>query len=209
MVNYPFATTEGIFNYMAQIVDITGNKYHKLTVIGMIPNKIPIKWVCKCDCGKIKFVIGGNLKSGGTKSCGCDKKKSNGLSRTSIYQVYKGIIQRCYNHKNKDYRNYGGRGITVCDEWRNSFIVFYNWSVSSGYDKSLQIDRINNNGNYEPLNCRWATLKQQGRNRRTNNIIEYNGKSQCLSDWAEELGISRSTFIYRIKKQKHHADTNN
>lgn len=121
----------------------------------------------------------------------------HGMFGTKIYKVWESMKQRCYNPKCKAYSNYGARGITVCEEW-HKFICFYEWSKASGYDEKLTIDRIDNNGNYHPSNCKWSTPKEQNNNSRSNNIVEYNGVRKNLTQWSELLGIHRDTLYSRI-----------
>lgn len=126
-------------------------------------------------------------------------KEKHGLSKTRLYRIWSNMKGRCYNQNDANYYRYGGRGITICDEWRNSFTTFYNWAMENGYRDDLSIDRKDNNGNYEPSNCRWATTKQQENNRGDFNInISYLGKTQTLMQWSEETGISFNTLRYRI-----------
>lgn len=107
---------------------------------------------------------------------------------------------RCYNKNFMYYCNYGGKGIKICDEWKNDFSKFYKWAINNGYKEGLTIDRINNDGNYEPLNCRWVTRKKQNNNMNKNIIINYNGKKQTISEWADELNLSRIALYYRIRR---------
>ena len=165
---------------MGQIKDLTNMRFGRLTAIKIVgKNKYNYsEWLCKCDCGNEKITNVSSLLNGSTKSCGCLQKemaiKSNSThkkSTTKLYWVWRAIKQRCYNINNKHYHNYGARGITMCDEWRNSFENFYNWSKLNGYNenainKTCTIDRINNDGNYEPNNCRWVDMKVQSNNRR-------------------------------------------
>ena len=127
-------------------------------------------------------------------------KERHGLSYTPIYAVWLEMKRRCLNKNNHKYSSYGGRGISICSEWVSSFISFYNWSVNNGWQQGLQIDRINNNGNYEPSNCRWATQKEQARNKRSNIVIEYNNQSLPLCDWCEKLGLYYKTINKRISR---------
>ena len=117
-----------------------------------------------------------------------------------IYKLWSHIKDRCYCKTNKDYKNYGARGIIVCDEWKNNFVEFFKWAIANNYDDTLTIDRIDFNGNYEPSNCRWVTPKEQARNRRNNKLITYNNETHCISEWAEITGIPRKCLEYRIRK---------
>lgn len=190
--------------------DLTGRKFDRWEVLGEGKHKYYGKykvlcWKCKCKCGIIKDVSGGSLISGKSQSCGClhtEMKKaglhlSHGMSRTPIYETWCRMINRCYNKSGKDWNIYGGRGIKVCDRWRYSFENFFA-DMGSLYKKGLTIDRKNNDKDYKPENCRWATQKQQQRNRGNNHNITFNGKTQCIAAWAEELGIKISTLGMRL-----------
>lgn len=163
-----------------------------------------IVYKCVCDCGNIKFTTGKLLRNGECKSCGCIKSKGNhtthGKTHTRLYSIYRKIKQRSYNTKDGAYPNYGGRGIHICDEWLHDFQTFYNWSMENGYKDNLTIDRIDVNGNYEPSNCRWVDRKTQNNNTRRNVHITYNGKTQTISQWSEELNIKYSTIQDRYHK---------
>ncbi len=162
------------------------------------------RWICFCTCGEYVIVIKCNLTNGDTKSCGCLRRKlifkhgqSKKGSTTTTYTIWQGIKDRCNNHRNKRYKDYGGRGINVCKRWLR-FESFFEDMGSR--PEGLSIERIDNNKGYFLGNCKWATQKEQTRNARSNRIIEYNGKSMCLSEWAEILGINRGTLHHRLIK---------
>lgn len=166
-----------------------------------------IMWLCKCDCGKETIVRSYCLLSENTKSCGClrneeSKKRStiHNKSNSRIYYIWCGMKSRCYNKRNKAFKNYGGRGINICDYWKSSFLNFANWSENNGYNEKLTIERIDVNGNYEPNNCKWCTYKEQNNNRRNNHLIEFNGKIMTLNQWSEKTGIGRATILARIDR---------
>lgn len=185
--------------------DLTGQRFGRLTVLRFASKKNSnYYWLCKCDCGKETIVSKNHLSDGHTKSCGCFQREASknfhtihNMARTKIYSVWNGIKDRCLNNKKKNYKYYGGRGIKVCEEWKNDFLSFYNWAINNGYKEGLTIDRINNEGNYEPNNCRWATHKEQANNTRRNRYITYKGKRQSLANWCRELNID-----YQITRGK-------
>ncbi|KKK59795.1 hypothetical protein LCGC14_3030790 [marine sediment metagenome] len=187
------------------MIDLTSKKFGRLTVIKRVDkNKSRnYRWLCKCDCGKEKIILGYNLKNGHTKSCGCLLKEGNNTthshSKTKTYHSWHNMIRRCTNFNDLSYHNYGGRGITVCKRWRNSFENFLE-DMGEPPTDSHSIDRINNNGNYCRENCQWTTRKEQNRNKRDSHLETYNGKTQCLSAWAEETGIAYWTLCARINK---------
>ena len=193
---------------MSKFIDLTGRRYGRLTVIERAcrEDKRRVYWVCRCDCGNYSFVSGDDLKSGNTKSCGClnsEKLKAginvkHGMCYTPLNGVWRAMKRRCYYKKDSRYENYGGRGITVCDEWKDDFQAFYNWAMTNGYREGLSIDRIDVNGNYEPVNCRWATDKEQANNTRSNHFLTYNGETHTISEWAEIVGMKRDTLKRRI-----------
>lgn len=154
---------------MCKFQDLTGNKYGKLTVISRAANiRGRTAFRCLCECGGECIVTSDSLKQGKTKSCGCIRKtgnrKSHGMSHSKIYNSWRAMHERCRLKTHKEYKNYGGRGIKVCEEWR-SFEPFYQWSLKNGYSEGLTIDRIDVDGNYEPQNCRWITIQQQQKNK--------------------------------------------
>lgn len=202
---------------MGKFVDITGQRYGRLTVISRSENNRHKKamWRCRCDCGNEAIFCGNHLRSGNTQSCGClamETRINNGKSvvkhrgrGTRLYHVWSDIKIRCFNSKSSNYANYGGRGITMCDEWRNDFATFRDWSIANGYDETAPkgqytIERINVNGNYEPSNCRWATTKEQGNNRRNNHLLTYDGETHTIAEWSEITGIRHDTLLRRLKK---------
>ncbi len=162
-------------------------------------------WECKCDCGNTCYVRANRLVHGRTKSCGCLRKDSNlknktthGMAHTRIYNAWHSMKARCYNPTNHNYHRYGGRGISVCDEWKDSFESFYEWATSNGYSDDLTLDRVDNNGNYCPDNCRWVTTKVQNNNREVSINITYNGKTQNLSQWCKELNLPYMRIYQRL-----------
>lgn len=155
-------------------------------------------WICKCDCGNITILSTGNLTSGNTKSCGCYKKDRNSQvftkhkkTGTKLYRVWSNIKDRCLRENANQYRDYGGRGIVMCDEWKNDFQVFYDWAISNGYKEGLTIERIDVNGNYCPENCTWIPREQQSKNRRNCHYIFYKGETKTLSEWSRILHVDR------------------
>lgn len=189
-----------------KLVDLTGQKFGKLTVVEIAYRKNKrIFWKCLCDCGNYSYVDGGNLKSGHTSSCGCLQKElglapSHHLRFHRLYNIWSLMKKRCINSTDKLFSYYGGRGIKICDEWKNDFKVFYDWAMASGYQENLTIDRIDVNGNYEPNNCRWITQKEQVRNIRSNHLITYNNETHCIAEWAELYSLPYRTFWKRLKK---------
>ena len=160
---------------MSKINDLTNKKFGKLEVIkyyGSNKNGRAL-WLCKCECGNMKVVVGNSLLNKATISCGCynkeqarERRTKHSMSYSKLYKVWGGMKTRCYNKNFVYYRNYGGRGIKICDEWLTNFLLFYNWAINNGYEEGLTIDRINNDGDYEPSNCRWITRAEQNRNQR-------------------------------------------
>lgn len=204
------------------VQDLAGKTFGRLTVIKRIENhispsgKMYSKWLCKCECGKYIEVLGRSLRGGHTQSCGClqidrtisshtkHEGKSNGTT-DSLYAIWDSMKQRCNNRNHKYYKDYGGRGISVCEEWSSDFSSFRKWAIENGYNnisKKYQctIDRIDVNGNYEPSNCRWVDMKTQQRNRRNNVMIMYNGKNQCLQAWSDDTGLPFDTLWRRLKR---------
>ena len=163
-------------------------------------------WLCKCDCGNEKVISRHDLVTKMSRSCGCfareEKKKprTHGLTGTRIMRIRSCVLQRCENPNNYQYHNYGGRGITVCKEWKEDPLAFYEWALRSGYDDKLTIDRIDNDGNYEPSNCRWVTNKEQQNNRRDNVPITYCNETKNLWEWSIITGLPYANIRSRLKR---------
>lgn len=193
-----------------------GKKFGRYSVIAEVA---PIKhgrnvirrFLCRCDCGTEKVIRGAGLRSGDSRSCGCYKRdaaksRSNNLlhgdTRRGVvspeYRTWQSLKNRCYRIKNSDYSRYGGRGISVCDSWRNSFTQFLA-DVGRQPSPEHSIERIDNDGNYEPGNVRWATPFEQSRNKRNSRYFESGGKRLCLTDWAKELGVNRRTVLRHVR----------
>ena len=170
--------------------DLSNKKFGRLTTIEKTASGKHTYYLCKCDCGAIKEIRSDGLVSGKVISCGCWKKESfqkntttHGMSNINkrLHMCWCQILQRCKNPKNGNYKYYGARGITVCNEWME-YKVFYEWALQNGYKDTLSIDRIDVNGNYEPSNCRWATDTQQARNKTNNLYLTVNGETKTLSE---------------------------
>ena len=201
---------------MSKTEDLTGRRFGSLTVIRRSEDYVQgngrrrAKWLCLCDCGTEKEIIGENLRCGKTLSCGCFQKKKasdsltkHGETDTRLYNVWCAMKRRCNNSSVPEYKNYGGRGIKVCDEWNREYGEFKEWALREGYDDNLPrgvctLDRIDVNGNYEPDNCRWVTQKHQMNNVRYNVNIEYGGCNHTLAEWANIFGIKYATLRERI-----------
>lgn len=203
---------------MSKLKDLVGIRFGRLTVISRSDDYIAPsgyrtpRWECRCDCGKKVIVLGSNLKRGKTISCGCFSAESirktenhyvkHGGYGTRLYKIWGGMHQRCYNQNDRKYHDYGGRGIVICDEWKECFESFREWALKNGYESNLSIDRIDNDGIYEPNNCRWATSKEQQNNKRTNVIININGEEHNLMEWCEKTGIPYGTLQARYRAGK-------
>jgi len=191
---------------MSKSLDLTGNKYGMLTPLYRCEND-KSKWVCRCDCGKIKSISLSNIRSGSSKSCGCKQGRSgasnssykHGGAHTKLHNVWKSMRQRCRNEKCTDYKWYGAKGIDVCQEWDN-FSNFWEWSINNGYKDGLTIERTDSNRGYSPDNCRWITIEEQQRNKSNNHILEYKGKSFPMSVWSRKINMNYSTLRGKIRK---------
>lgn len=200
---------------MPSFKDLTGEKFGRLAVIRVSRkvksgNRERYYWQCKCDCGNEKEVRTDCLTNGLVKSCGCLKKEQDKinltkyhkhkLSHTKLWDTYYSMKSRCYDKTNKRYNDYGGRGITICNEWLENFENFALWSLENGFDKNFQIDRIDNDLSYSPQNCRWISQKENCRNRRSNVMIKYNGKIITLVELSEILNIPYKTAYSKYRK---------
>lgn len=191
---------------MPKSIDMTGKRFGSLLVIERTENDHSgyARWKCLCDCGNYTVVRGANLRAGAVRSCGCLKTKgwhrSHSMSKTRIYKTWCAMKSRCNNPKDRSYKDYGGRGIHVCDEWEHDFESFFEWSQISGYSENLTIERKDTNGDYSPANCAWVTKAEQANNRRMNFQITYHGKTQNLIQWCTELGLNYKRVHNRMRK---------
>jgi len=198
---------------MSKRVDLTGKKFGYLTAIK--PTRMTEEhsqlWLCRCDCGNFKEVEARYLKRKRPHNCGCMTKKlqssrseNHGASGTRLYYVWYSIRCRCEREYSSEYQNYGGRGISVCAEWRDSFPAFQEWALSNGYDENAPrgectIDRIDVDGDYEPSNCRWVDITTQANNRRNNRYVTIDGVTKTITEWCRETGIKSHIAYWRIK----------
>lgn len=194
---------------MGKVIDLTGQRFERLTVIERRGRRgSRALWLCVCDCGNEITIDSNSLRTGNTRSCGCIRKehskrigsanKMHGMFGTRLYMIWADIKRRCTNPNCDTYHYYGGRGITVCEDWKNNFQTFYDWAIAAGYRDDLTIDRIDTNGDYCPDNCKWSTWEEQENNRRNNRLVTYDGKTQTISQWAREYNIPYITLIKRL-----------
>lgn len=182
------------------------DKYNKLTVLRTWKKKRKTNGYreiaeCLCDCGKHTSVHLENLKSGHTTSCGCAKIKAitkHGYSGHPAYHIWEAIVDRCYNPNNSGYKWYGGKGIKMCDQWRNDPGLFVEWALSHGYKKGLSIERADNSRNYEPDNCSWIPYNQQQKNTSKSLKLSMNGETDTRRGWAKRYGVDHLTIKYRM-----------
>ena len=190
--------------------DLSGKQFGKLTVVSIAERKRDrggasrIWWKCKCECGNECVIRASALtkKTGFQQSCGCLRHKGNpkhGLYHTRLHKIWSNMKTRCLNPNSPRYKDYGGRGITICEEWQEDFISFYSWAIEHGYREDLTIDRINNDGNYEPSNCRWADSFMQRRNRKDTHLISYNGETLTAKEWSKKIGGNDHLVGYRLR----------
>ena len=202
----------GGYLVMGKFIDLSGKQFGRLLVIKRYEEEYispkgykNINWLCQCECGNTVIVRGCNLKSGASTSCGCLRKEhpnrtTHGGTGTRLYNIWTGMIRRCTNIHDRYYERYGGRGIKVCDEWRNSFEIFREWAYNNGYLPNLSIDRIDNDGDYNPENCRWTDMQTQQNNKSNNHYITFNGKTMTMSQWAREVHIGYQKLKDRLIK---------
>lgn len=188
-----------------QVLDLTNKKFGMLTALSIDSKNYAgqTMWLCICECGKKVVLRAWVLKTGNTKSCGCGFKKRNlthGLSRHPIYQVWALMKSRCSCRSTPNFKNYGGRGISVCQSWSKDFKCFYKWALSNGYKNGLQLDRRNNNGNYTPKNCRFVTTAVNSTNKRNTLWLTINNDKRSVSEWAKVLNIQAWDLRYRYNK---------
>lgn len=191
-----------------KFIDLTGKRFSRWTVQKHGANKSfacgasVTTWECVCDCGNTGNVTGGSLRSGGSLSCGCIRDEiliKHGKYKTRTYRIRMGMIMRCENPKEKAWKDYGGRGIKVCDRWRDSFEAFLE-DMGEPPSRDHCIERVDNNGNYEPSNCIWATMSEQLRNRRNTCFLTAFGETLCVEDWSKRYGIHRNTLKNRLDR---------
>lgn len=197
---------------MTRALDLVGKRFGRLIILRRSENKFgKTHWMSRCDCGNLSGpTAGSTLISGHSKSCGClsvelfaergRSRAKHHMTHTRIYNIWLSMRSRCSYSKSKFYKNYGGRGIKVCVEWESDFLTFYEWAMNNGYEDNLSIDRIKNDGNYEPSNCKWSTEKEQSNNTRMNLLIDYKGETRTATQWAEELNIERSKIYTWVAK---------
>lgn len=197
------------------IVNLTGQVFGRLTVLERAENDKQgnAQWLCQCICGNKKVIRGRALRTGRTSSCGCLLSESSkrrmttlmikhGMAGSKLYRVYCSMRERCEKPSCPEYHRYGGRGITVCDEWKNDRNSFFEWALKNGYKEGLQIDREDNDGHYCPENCRWVTRMKNCNNTCRNVFLEYKGEIHTLSEWSRILGINISTIYSRHRAGK-------
>lgn len=185
-------------------IDVTGQVFGRLTAVRCVGKVNGVyKWECRCECGRMVIARVAVLRDGSCRSCGClrvDKLRkmatTHGMTNTTEHRIWRGLFSRCEIPTDKAYKNYGGRGIKVCERWRD-FVNFYA-DMGPRPSSKHSLDRIDGNGDYEPGNCRWATSAEQNSNSRRNRYITYLGRSATLSQWAREFGICRSVLRGRL-----------
>lgn len=198
---------------MTRPSELIGKRFERLVVIKRLePRKGHMHWLCKCDCGNFTEVSTGRLNSGQTKSCGClqkeraaENKKVHGLyyneggKKSKLYRVWSRMKERCFNPNSFAYKDYGGRGIRVCDEWLD-YEPFHKWSILNNYREGFSIERVDNDGNYEPSNCKWIPISQQASNRRSVRYLTFNGQTMSVTEWGEKLDLKPTNILTRLRR---------
>ena len=192
---------------MPALVELSGRRFGQLLVNGDGGRDArgAVLWRCACDCGRTTLVRGSSLTQGRTRSCGCGvaakarQPRLHGQSKGVLYRRWQAMKRRCLLESDSEYRNYGGRGISVCARWRTSFVNFTADMAPTFFDGG-ELDRIDTNGHYEPANCRWVRRQQQQRNKRSNHVLTINGVSKTVIEWAEETGLKANTIVTRIRR---------
>lgn len=185
---------------MRPFIDITNQTFGRLKALKPVYRNNRTYWLCECECGNLKEIR--QDAWGKTNSCGCmqiESRTTHHLSGDKLYTVWKNMKTRCYNSQYWNYPNYGGRGITICEEWLKDFSSFYSWALSSGYQEGLTIERVNNDGPYSPDNCKWATKEEQDANRRNNHRLTYKGETKTVTQWAKLTGLPAAAILSRIR----------
>lgn len=198
---------------MGRFIDLTGQRFGHLVAIRPEGRSDDGKvlWICRCDCGNTATVRSSLLNSGHTKSCGCMKSEKLGEfnretktthheTKTRLYREWRGMRRRCSAASGEKHENYVKRGIAVCTEWTNSFEAFRDWALANGYRDDLTLDRIDNDGNYCPQNCRWVTMEVQNNNRRINRYIKHNNETRTIAQWAKLAGLHVDTLRDRLER---------
>ena len=197
---------------MGKFQDLTGQRFGKLTVIERAENHVQpsgkqyVQWLCKCDCGNETIIRGANLKKGHTKSCGClqkEKVTTHGLKKSKLYVVWRDIKLRCFNPNSMGFKNYGAKGVVMCDEWKNDFKAFYDWSILNGYNPDAKrgectIDRIDNSKGYCSENCRWVNNLVQQNNKTNNRFLTYNGETHSVAEWSRKINMPSHILYARL-----------
>lgn len=183
-------------------LNLTGQKFGKLTAVAKKDVRgSHVYWLCECECGNTKIVRGSHLTNGHVRSCGCiPRYRTHGGTKTRLYNIWASMKERCLNPNVPGYKNYGGRGITICDEWRNGFEIFQKWALENGYKDTLSLERVQNDGPYSPANCRWATRKEQANNTRKNRKWMHNGEEKTVPQLSRESGLAQGTIRSRLAK---------
>ena len=187
---------------MSALVDLTGRRFGRLVVVERAASSGAVKWRCRCDCGAIKDFWATHLRRGNSGSCGC-VVRLHGASGSRTYASWKSMRDRCQRPAHKHFKDYGGRGISVCDRW----LDFRSFLADMGpRPPGTSLDRIDNDGNYEPGNCRWATARQQRGHTRANRTITFGGETRIVAEWSRLLGIPRSTILSRLARGESEAE---